>query len=114
MDAAIDNIGPKGAPTKTKLHGGASSYSFVGRHLKCNVFNVQLVKDDDGNAGGGVGPSAERITPAQADELSKLADDVGADKVAFCRFLKVDAIPAIPAGRFREAKQALERKKVAK
>ena len=111
MDAAIDNIGPKGAPTKTKLHGGSSSYTFVGRHLKCNVFNVQLVKDDDGNAGGGIGPGAERITQAQADELNRIGDEVGADKIAFCRYLKVDAIPAIPAGRFREAKQALESKR---
>ena len=104
MDAAIDNIGPKGAPTKTKLHGGASSSTFVGRHLKCNVFNVQLVKDDDGNAGGGVGPGAEKITAAQADELNWLADNVKADKAAFCKYLKVDSIASIPAGRFREAK----------
>ena len=86
--------------------------TFVKRQLKCGVFDVNFTTDDDGNAGGGIGPSAERITQAQADELSELADDVGADKIAFCRFLKVDAIPAIPAGRFREAKQALERKKV--
>ena len=111
MDAAVDNIGPKGSPTKTKLHGGASSYTFVGRHLKCNVFNVQLVKDDDGNAGGGVGPSAEKITQAQADELNQLADEVGADKILFCTYLKVDSFTSIPAGRFREAKQALERKR---
>ena len=111
MDAAVDNIGPKGSPTKTKLHGGASSYTFVGRHLKCNVFNVQLVKDDDGNAGGGIGPSAEKITLDQANELNTIAENVGADKIAFCTYLKVDSITSIPAGRYREAKLALERKR---
>ena len=110
-DAPIDDTGIKGNTTKTALHAGASSMTFVKRQLKCGVFDVNLTADDDGNAGGGVGPGAERITQAQADELNRLGDEVGADKIAFCRYLKVDAIPAIPAGRFREAKQALESKR---
>ena len=85
--------------------------TYVKRQLKCGVFDVNLTDDDDGNAGGGVGPGVEKITQEQADGLNALADDVGADKVAFCRYLKVDAITAIPAGRYREAKQALERKR---
>ena len=36
---------------------------------------------------------------------------MGADKILFCTYLKVDSFTSIPAGRFREAKQALERKK---
>ena len=75
MDAAVDNIGPKGAPTKTKLHGGASSYTFVGRHLKCNVFNVQLIEDDDGNAGGGVGPGAEKHHPGSGERAQHARRD---------------------------------------
>ena len=110
-DAPIDDKGIKGNPTKTALHAGASSMTYVKRQLKCGVFDVNLTDDDDGNAGGGVGPGVEKITQEQADGLNALADDVGADKVAFCRYLKVDAITAIPAGRYREAKQALERKR---
>ena len=86
------------------------AYTFVGRHLKCNVFNVQLVKDDDGNAGGGVGPSAEKITLDQANELNTIAENVGADKIAFCTYLRVDSITSIPAGRYMEAKRALAAK----
>ena len=55
-DAPADTHGPKGNPVKTKLHGMASSDTFVGRNLKIKVFGLQIVKDDDGNAGAGVGP----------------------------------------------------------
>ena len=50
FDAPPDYLGPKGSPTKTKLHGMASSYTYCERHLLCKVFGVQLVADDDGNA----------------------------------------------------------------
>ena len=111
MDAPIDNVGMKGSPTKTRLHGTGSAETYALRRLKCNVFDVRLVDDDDANAAGGIGPGAEPITPEQADELRKIADEVKADIPAFCRYLKVDGIPSIPASRFMEAKQALERKR---
>lgn len=113
MDAPIDNVGMKGSPTKTRLHGTGSAETYALRRLKCSVFDVHLVDDDDGNAAGGIGPGAEPITAEQATELNELADELGADKIAFCRYLKIDAIPQLPAGRFREAKQALERKRAA-
>ena len=33
LDAPVDNVGPKGSPTKTALHGMASSYTYCERHL---------------------------------------------------------------------------------
>ena len=62
MDAPSDHLGPKGNPVKTRLHGMASSGTYCERHLACKVFGIQVIGDDDGNAGAGVGPSAERIT----------------------------------------------------
>ena len=112
MDAPIDNVGMKGSPTKTRLHGTGSAEAYALRRLKCSVFDIQLVADDDGNAAGGRGRSLEKIGPAQVDELNTLADEVRADKVAFCRYLKVDGLPSIPLNRFTEAMQALERKRV--
>ena len=112
LELPADYIGSGGSMTKTKIHGALSAESYAERRLKTMVFNltVLVARDDDGNAAGGVGPSAERITQAQADELNQLADEVGADKILFCTYLKVDSFTSIPAGRFREAKQALERK----
>ena len=53
LRAPVDNIGPKGAPTKTVLHGIGSSFSYVERIMCCKVWAIQVFEDDDGNAGGG-------------------------------------------------------------
>ena len=36
--------------------------TYSNRQLKCNVFDVQLVADDDGNAGAGIGIGGEKIS----------------------------------------------------
>ena len=53
LRAPVDNVGPKGAPTKTVLHGIGSSYSYVERIMCCKVWAIQVFEDDDGQAGGG-------------------------------------------------------------
>ena len=72
----LDYLGPKGCPVKTKLHGTFSSYTLAERHLVCKVFGVQLIADDDGNAAGGIGPGAEKITLDQARDLEALRLEV--------------------------------------
>jgi hypothetical protein len=49
-EAPPDTLGPKGSPTKTTLHGGASTETFLRRYLRCGVFNVVFKDmDNDGN-----------------------------------------------------------------
>lgn len=49
-EAPPDTLGPKGSPTKTTLHGGASTETFLRRYLRCGVFNVVFRDmDNDGN-----------------------------------------------------------------
>ena len=63
LESPLDYLGPGGKANKTKMHGLGSSYTYCGRYLKANVFNIQTFKDDDGNAGGGVSqhqPRTER------------------------------------------------------
>ena len=72
IDGSPDYLGPQGRPNKTKIHGTFSSYTLAERHLLCKVFGIQLVADDDGNAAGGIGPGAEKITPDQALDLEAL------------------------------------------
>jgi hypothetical protein len=64
-------------------------------------------QDDDGAASG----SGGAITNEQAEELMKLAGDVGANPDAFLKYMQVAAWTDIPAKRFAEAKAALERKR---
>ena len=111
MDAPIDNVGMKGAPTKTKLHGTGSAETYALRRLKCSVFDVRLVADDDGNRAGGVGPGTEPISQAQIDEINALSDEVGADKQRFCSYFKIGAVPELRAAQFRQAITMLQGKR---
>lgn len=55
-------------------------------------------------------------TTVSAEQLGRLqtaADDVGADLVAFCRFMGIPDLPGLPASRFDEAMTNLHRKKKA-
>lgn len=62
--------------------------------------------DDDGNGAG-----VALISPEQCDELIQIAEEVGADKIAFCRWAKVDGFSGIAAKNFDKAKKALEAKR---
>ena len=111
LDAPIDNIGPKGAPTKTALHGMASSMTYCERHLLCKVFGVQVVSDDDGNAAAGVGPGSEKISESQADDLHAMITDVGADYERFRTHFKIPSVGDLPVSRLKEAIALLEAKR---
>lgn len=108
-DVAVDTKGPKGNDVMTKTHAGGSAFSYGKRYLELAIFNVTIGKDDDGNRAGGH-DAEPYISQVQVDELIELADDGGADKVAFCRLMKVDGIAHIPVSRFEEAKAQLMRK----
>ena len=111
LDAPIDNVGPKGAPTKTLLHGMASSYTFCERHLLCKVFGVVLTADDDGNAAAGIGPGSEEISPGQADDLEALMSEVSADRNKFLAIFKVSSLPQMTRAQLKAAVFMLEAKR---
>ena len=107
LDAPIDNIGPKGSPTKTKLHGMASSYTYCERHLILKVFGVQVVADDDGNGG----PGAEKISAEQAKDLDSLIGEVKASKGKFMAYFKIDKLEDIALSQYAGAVRMLEEKR---
>ncbi len=61
--------------------------------------------DDDGNT------PVKYITEGQFNELNALADEVGADKEGFVKFLKIDSLRELPAKKFKGAMAALESKR---
>ena len=109
MDAPIDNVGMRGAPTKTKLHGMKSSLTYCTRTLKLSVFDIITGEDDDGNAGGA---PMVMVTPEQVGELADLAKTGEANIPAFCEWLAVPTLAEIPAERFEEARMGLQQKVV--
>jgi hypothetical protein len=58
--------------------------------------------------------AGDAITLEQVEQLVALADEVGADKEAFCRYFKVDGFADIPAKDFPRAVAALNKKRAAK
>lgn len=113
MDAPVDDVGTGGKTTKTRIHGMGSSYKYSKRYLICNVWDIPLVDegDDDGNAAGGVGPSAEKISDGECHVLDDLLLETKADRDKFLSFFGIKSIGELPINRYKEAVNMLEAKK---
>ncbi len=87
-EAPADTLGPKGAPTKTILHGGASTETFLKRYLSCGIFNVVFRNQDDDGVRGGM----KFISSGQADEIREMLRVAGREEVSFLGRLFAGAI----------------------
>ena len=111
LEAPHDYTGIKGTPNKTRMHGMGSSYNYAGRYLKTNVFNVQTFRDDDGNAGGGIGPGAGCISVDQVIELNDLINETGSNRALFLKACRVSKLEELPLSMYAGAKARLEMKR---
>lgn len=91
--------------SKNAVQAVGSSTSYGKRYVACALLNITSRNDPDDD--DGVMAGARTITDAQRDELLNLAEEVGADKRAFCEYMGRDSIASIPARDFRKAKDAL-------
>lgn len=108
LDMPADGKGAKGGDVMTKTHATGAGVTYGRRYLLGMIFNLVIGEDNDGNdasAGGGA------ITQDQLTQLVNLADEVGADKAAFCKYMGVDSFAALPAKNFDRAVTALNRKR---
>lgn len=101
--------------SKVDAQGYGSAATYARRYALAAAVGI-CPEDDDGNAASrpsrqDAGVNADRITPAECEELRALAEEVGADLGRFCNYLRVGSLPALPATRFAEAKAALEAKR---
>lgn len=101
LSAANDPSGNKNA-----IQAIGSAISYLQRYSLKLALGLAAAKDDDAKQVG-----FEPISPEQLDELLALADEVGAEKAAFCRWAKVDSFADIAAKNFDKAKKALEAKR---
>lgn len=108
LDMPADGKGAKGGDVMTKTHATMSALSYAKRGLLKMIFNIaEGEHDDDGNAAG----QGDRVSEEQLALLIAKADEVGADKAAFCRFYEVGALSDIAAVHFDKAMAALEAKR---
>lgn len=107
-DSPIVTTGIQGKAMMTLTHAGASAVTYAKRYLAGMIFNLSTGEDADGNA------VTNPISLEQVEELVALADEVGADKEAFCRYFKVGGFADISASDFPRAIAALNKKRGAK
>jgi hypothetical protein len=106
-DVPSDMLGMKGNQNKTATHAFGSTMSYGRRYLKLLVFDVTLKdRDDDGNRAGNT-----PISPEQVRTLEALVTASGADRTAFLKYLGVEAMEDVPAGKFKTALAGLNAKK---
>lgn len=106
LDVPTDMTGIKGNQNKTATHGMGSAVSYGRRYLKLIIFDIATTDDDDGNLASNSGP----ITGEQFDTLNGLCDAVKADKVSFCRYLRVDSLKDVPTFAYDNAISLLTQK----
>jgi hypothetical protein len=93
--------------SKNAVQAVGSSTSYGKRYTAFALLNITSTgEDDDGNAAG----RGETINDAQVAILNGLADEVNADKIAFCKYLKVNDLTQLPASKYNEAMGLLRQK----
>lgn len=110
IDMPSDGKGAKGGDVMTKTHATGSAFSYGQRYLVKGIFNIVVSDDDDGNSAGGSGP----ISADQAATIRGLIERFKVNIESFCNTYKIEAIPDLPAAKYREAVERLNMKGVAK
>lgn len=95
---------------KNAIQAIGSTLTYLQRYSLVQMLGLAAAADDDGKSGADGGA----ITLEQVEELVALADDVNADKEAFCRYFKVGGFADITTKDFPRAVAALNKKRAAK
>ena len=97
--------------SKNAVQAIGSSTSYGKRYTAAALLNLtSRGEDDDGQTADG----PELVSEEQRDRILSLLDETSADIPKFCKFFRINAIPALPAKRFDEAVKMLEAKRVKK
>lgn len=92
---------------KNSIQGVGSTITYLQRYTLKAALGLAASNDDDGNTS----ETPEYISREQLSRLVELADNVGADKERFCKYLRVGSLAEIPAKQFEHAVKLLEAKR---
>lgn len=92
---------------KNSIQGVGSTITYLQRYTLKAALGLAASNDDDGKAT----ETPEYISREQLSRLVALADEVGADKERFCKYLRVGSLAEIPAKQFEHAVKLLEAKR---
>ena len=92
---------------KNAIQAIGSTLTYLQRYSLVQALGLAASNDDDGRSV----ETGAFVSPSQLSKLNELADEVNADKVRFCKYLKVGSLAEIPAKTFAHAMQLLEAKR---
>lgn len=95
---------------KNAIQAIGSTVTYLQRYTLKAALGLAVSDDDDGHGSGGNG-GGDAISDEQARHLFDLLNETGADTARFCRFFRIPAVAALPAGRFDEATRMLNAKR---
>jgi hypothetical protein len=104
LTAGRDDSGKKNA-----IQQVGSTITYLQRYTLKAALGLAAAQDDDGRTS----EAPDTISLEQTEQLLALADEVEADKEAFCRYFKIDGIAQLPTKDFDRAVAALNRKRKA-
>ena len=110
MSSEPDNLGPKGTPNKTMIHGRMSTLTQLMRATYSAVTGMYAIDkkyDDDGNMAG----KKEKINDIQYSNIIDLLAAINRTEAAFCKYMKIDDIKNMPLSMYETAVKELEVKK---
>lgn len=91
---------------KNSIQGVGSTITYLQRYTLKAALGLAASNDDD----GGKADEPDYISREQLTQLVNLADDVGADKEKFCKYLRVGSLAEISVSKFDHAVKLLEAK----
>lgn len=111
-DMPADGKGARGGDVMTKTHAASSAFTYGQRRVACNIFNIAIDKDDDGNAAGAKAAAPVAVPPgtiaaSQAAEIRKLLEDRGIRERSFLNYIRLPSIEHIGVAHFERAKAAI-------
>lgn len=92
---------------KNSIQAIGSTITYLQRMTLKAALGLAASDDDDGSTS----EQPDYITGDQLGTIVALADEVGADKEKFCKYLKVGSLAEIPAPKFEHAVKLLEAKR---
>jgi hypothetical protein len=92
---------------KNSIQAVGSTLTYLQRMTLKAALGLAASDDDDGAAIS----TGDKITDQQRTALVDLAEEVGADKVAFCKYMKIASLADLPTKDFNRAVAALNKKR---
>ena len=96
---------------KNDIQAIGSTVSYLERYTLYAILGLSSREMDDDGKGAGKKQEVELITEQQATDMLALIENVGADVGKFCTYYKINAVTDLPASKYKQAVDGLEKKR---